>query len=85
MPNIVTESTTAAIVAAITATPPPCGVGMVCEDRALGRAIAYRASKGRSARMSNPQTITAASGIAMMLINVIVRVSYYCLTPTAHQ
>ena len=27
-------------VAAITAMPPPCGVGVVCDDRALGRASA---------------------------------------------
>ena len=33
------------MVAAITAMPPPCGVGTVCEERALGLASAMRCSQ----------------------------------------
>jgi UDP-N-acetylmuramyl pentapeptide phosphotransferase/UDP-N-acetylglucosamine-1-phosphate transferase len=39
-PKRPTDMTTDAIVAAITAAPPPCGVGTLCDDRALGRASA---------------------------------------------
>ena len=41
----------AMMVAAITAMPPPCGVGTVCEERALGLASAMRCSHGRIATM----------------------------------
>ena len=41
----------AMMVAAITAMPPPCGVGSVCEERALGLASAMRCSHGRIATM----------------------------------
>jgi hypothetical protein len=36
------------IVAAITAMPPPCGVGVLCDERALGLATAKRLSTGLS-------------------------------------
>ena len=84
-PNTALANATAAMVAAITATPPPCGVGILCDDRTFGRAIAYRASKGRNTRTSTAQATPAASGIAMMVIGVIACVSYHCLMPTAHQ
>ena len=39
------------MVAAITAMPPPCGVGTPCEERAFGLARAMRLSHGRIAMM----------------------------------
>ena len=48
-------------VAAITAMPAPCGVGMRCEDRAFGLASACRNSNGRIAQVRAAESIAAAS------------------------
>ena len=58
--------------AAITAIPPPCGVGTVCDERAFGLASAMRCSQGRIATMiarliAAAKTKTAAAAIAPML------------------
>ena len=55
----------AMMVAAITAMPPPCGVGSRCEERALGLASAMRCSHGRIATMI-ATAITAAKTKAAM-------------------
>src|SRR5215831_5150557 len=43
------------IVAAITASPPPCGVGTLCDERAVGCASAWRISKGCNSRINRVQ------------------------------
>ena len=48
-------------VAAITAMPAPCGVGMRCEDRAFGVASACRNSTGRIAQVMPAESTAAAS------------------------
>src|ERR1700733_284513 len=53
-----------AIVAATTAIPPPCGVGILCEERAFGRARAWRSSNGRSAIIDKA---LIAAAMAMMM------------------
>ena len=58
-------TTTAAIsVAAITAMPPPCGVGIRCEERAFGLASATRMSSGRIAHVRTPDNSAAGTAAA---------------------
>ena len=56
---------TAAIsVAAITAMPPPCGVGIRWEERAFGLASAIRTSIGRIAHVRTPDNSAAGTAAA---------------------
>jgi hypothetical protein len=50
-------------VAATTAMPPPCGVGMLWEDRAFGVASAIRRSRGRIAHVTRPDNSAAAAAV----------------------
>ncbi len=57
-------STVVRIVTATTATPAPCGVGTVCDERAVGRTIANRASSGRSSRTRPYVAMPAAATVS---------------------
>ena len=59
IPAITAPATTS--VAAITAMPAPCGIGMRCEDRAFGVASACRSSTGRIAHVIRAESAAAAS------------------------
>jgi hypothetical protein len=48
------------MVAAMTAIPPPCGVGDLCDERAFGFASACRRSTGLSESKSTKQIVQAA-------------------------
>src|SRR5665811_726481 len=53
-----THATTTPTVAAITAIPPPCGVGVLCDERTLGCASAWRLSRGCNSQIKT--TLTSA-------------------------
>ena len=52
------------MVAAMTAMPPPCGVGSRCDERAFGLASAMRCSQGLSVMMTATLTTAATANVA---------------------
>src|SRR5580698_250784 len=53
-------------VAAMTAMPPPCGVGAECDDRAFGFAKATRVSHGNKATVNTAVSSAATTTVAAL-------------------
>ncbi len=64
VPTSAMEAAATTSVAATTAMPAPCGVGMRWEDRAFGFASATRSSSGRIADVMTPDSNPAAAAAA---------------------